>query len=146
MSAVSGIARLDRRVGEMMNCRSCNTIINYNYVADCPQCGCAVEGEDLPKLDPSTEQKESVWAYSLANIFYVLLTSVAGMISGAVVLYFSAAIVYLTFSSPETVPGEHCGRGMAIGMLSILTGAFLGTVGGTAFGVKHPIKCVNRAH
>lgn len=123
-----------------MNCRSCNTIINYHYVTDCPQCGCAVEQGDLPKLDPSTGQKESAWSYCLANIIYVLFASVAGMISGAVVLYFSAAVVYLTFSSPETYPGEHCARGMAVGMLSILTGAFFGTIGGTAFGVKHPIS------
>ena len=124
-----------------MNCRNCNSIINYNYIADCPQCGCAVERGDLPKLDPSTAsgQKQSVWSYCLANIIYVLLTSVVGMISGAVVLYFSAAVVYLTLSSPEMYPGQHCGRGMALGMLSIVTGGFLGAVGGTAFGIKHPI-------
>ena len=140
VSAVSGIPSW-RRVEEAMNCRTCNTIINYNYVTDCPQCGSAVERCDLPKLNPSTEsgQKESVWSYRLANIIYVLLTSVAGMISGAVVLYFSAAIIYIALASPETYPGQHCSRGMAVGMLSILAGGFLGTVGGTAFGVKHSI-------
>jgi hypothetical protein len=124
-----------------MNCRSCNTIINYNYVTDCPQCGCAVEQSDLPKLDPSTgAQQERDWPYYLANIFYVLSASVVGMLSGAVVLYFSAGVIYLALASPETYPGEHCGRGMAVGMLSILAGGFLGTVGGTAFSIKHSIK------
>ena len=120
-----------------MNCRNCNSIINYNYVTDCPQCGSAVEQRDLPKLDPASGQKKSVWSYRLANIIYVLLASVAGMISGAVVLYFSAAVIYISLASPETYPGEHCGRGMALGMLSILAGGFLGTVGGTAFAIKH---------
>ena len=140
MSAVSGVARLDRRVEEEMNCRSCNTIINYNYVSDCPQRGCAVERGELPKLEPSAGAQERGWPYYLANIFYVLSASVVGMLSGAVVFYFSAAAIYLALSSPEPYPGAHCGRGMAIGMLSILAGGFLGTVGGTAFSIKHSIK------
>jgi hypothetical protein len=122
-----------------MNCQNCNSIINYNYVADCPQCGCAVEQGDLPKLDPASEPKQSVWSYRLVNIIYVLLTSGVGMISGAVVLYFSGAVLYMALASPEIYPGQHCSRGMALGMLSIVTGGFLGTVGGTAFGVKNPI-------
>ena len=126
-----------------MNCRNCNSTINYNYMTACLQCGCALEGGDLPQLDPSTgaRTKETVWPYDLANVIYVLLTSGVGMISAAVVMYFGTAAIYLAISSPETFPGEHCGRGMAYGMLSILTGGFLGTVGGTAFGLKHrPFK------
>jgi len=126
-----------------MNCRNCNIAINYNYVTDCPQCGTAIEQGDLPKLDPSTGQSD--WSHHLANIILVLLTSVAGMVSGAVVLYFSAAVLYIALASPETYPGEHCGRGMAVGMLSILAGGFLGTVGGTAFGLKHSVKEMPRA-
>lgn len=141
MSAVSGIAKPEGRVEEAMNCRNCNTTINYNYVADCPQCGSAVAGGDLPKLDPSTGsgQKESVWPYRLVNVIYVLLTAGVGMISGAVVFYFSGAVLNIAFSSPETYPGESCARGTAIAMLTILTGGFLGTVGGSVFGVKHPV-------
>ena len=124
-----------------MNCRDCKSIINYNYITACLQCGCAVEGVDLPKLDPSTgtRDQENVRPHYLANLIYVLLTAGVGTISGAVVLYFGTAVIYLALSSPETFPGEHCGRGMAFGMLSILTGGFLGTVGGTAFGLKHPL-------
>jgi hypothetical protein len=124
-----------------MDCRSCNTIINYNYLTDRPQCGCAVERSKLPTLEPPTDAQEGRdWSYYVAKIFYVLLASGAGMISGAVVLYFSAAVIYLALASPETYPGEHCGRGMALGMLSILAGGFLGTVGGTAFSIKHSIS------
>lgn len=124
-----------------MNCRSCNTIINYNYVTDCPQCGCAIERSELPRLEPSTgAQGERDWSYYVTRILYVLSASVVGMISGAVVLYFSAGVIYLTLASPEPYPGAHCGRGMAIAMLSILAGGFLGSVGGTAFSIKHPIS------
>ena len=70
----------------------------------------------------------------------MLSASVVGMISGAVVLYFSAGVIYLTLASHEPYPGAHCGRGMAVAMLSILAGGFLGSVGGTAFSIKHPIK------
>ena len=124
-----------------MNCRTCNTEINYNYITNCPQCGGEVEGGDLPKRDPSTTpaKKNRVWLYSPANVVYVLITSVVSLISGAVVMYFSAAVTYLALATPETYPGQHCGRGMAIGMLSILLGGFLGTVGGAVFAVKHPI-------
>ena len=128
-----------------MNCRSCNTIINYNYVTDCPQCGCAVEQGELPKLDLSAgAQPNRGWSYYLANIIYVLLASGAGMISGAVVLYFSAAVIYLALASPEPYPGAHCSRGMALGMLSILAGGFLGTVGGAAFSIKHSIRSAQK--
>ena len=100
-----------------------------------------MEGSNLPKLDPSTvSAKVSRWPYCVANVIYVLVTSAVGMVGGAVVLYFTAAMLYIALSSPETFPGEHCGRGMAIGMLSILTGGFLGTVGGAVFGVKHPAR------
>lgn len=134
--------RAKRRIEEAMNCRNCNTTINYNYVTDCPRCGCTVEEDNLPKLDPSTrsKKKERPWLYSLVNLSYVLVTSAVGMISGAVVLYFSVAVIYLALSSPETVPGHHCGRGMAVGFFSVLIGGFLGTVGGAAFSIKHPFR------
>ena len=124
-----------------MNCRNCNTVIDYNYVADCPGCGCAVEGGNLPKLDRSTVSgQKRVWPYCLANVIYVLVTAVVGMISGAVVMYFSAAVMFIALASPETHPGENCAKGAALGLLSVLAGGFLGTVGGTAFSVKHPLR------
>ena len=92
-------------------------------------------------LDPSTGsgQKERVWPYRLVNVIYVLLTAGVGMISGAVVFYFSGAVIYMALSTPETYPGENCAQGTALGFLAILTGGFLGTVAGTAFGVKHRV-------
>ena len=124
-----------------MNCRNCNTRIDYNYLKNCPQCGCEVEARGLPKLDPTinSAKKKRVWLH-LANVAYVLFTGAVGMIGGAVTLYFSAGVIYMALQTPETYPGQNCGRGTAIAMLSIFLGAFLGTVGGAAFAVKHPIK------
>ena len=124
-----------------MNCRNCNSRIDYNYVTNCPQCGCEVEGGNLPKLDPSIDSgtNRRLWLSRFASLWYVLTAAVVSMISGAVVLYLSAAVIYIAVQTPETRPGENCAKGMAIGMLSILLGAFLGTVAGTAFAVKHPI-------
>ena len=123
-----------------MNCKNCNAIIDYNYLTACPQCGDALDEANLPKFDPAKESKKKagVWPY-LAKTFYVLLTSAVGMVSGAVVIYTSAAVIYLALTSPAKYPGQNCGRGMAIGMLSMMLGAFLGTVGGAVFSIKHPI-------
>lgn len=125
-----------------MNCQNCKSKIDYNYLTNCPQCGCEVKGGDLPKLDPSINsgRKKNNLLHQFLNPIYVLFTGLVGMISGAVVLYFGGAIVYMALQTPERVPGEHCARGMAIGMLCLLSGAFLGTVGGTAFAMKHLIS------
>jgi hypothetical protein len=124
-----------------MKCRNCNAIINYNYLTACPQCGSVLDEGDLPKIDPCIEgrKKEAGWRYYVANTIYVLVASAAGMVSGAVLIYVSAAIIYIALESPEKYPGQHCGRGMAVGMLSMMAGAFLGTVGGAVFSVKHLI-------
>lgn len=128
-----------------MNCRNCNTVINYNYLTNCPQCGCAVQEGELPKLDPSTRshKKHRAWLYYLENLTYVLVTSGMGMISGAVVFYVSAALVFIALSSAETYPGENCAKGAALGFLSVLIGGFLGTVGGAVFSIKHPLPISN---
>lgn len=139
VSHVSGIELEELR--KAMTCRNCNARIDYNYLKNCPQCGCEVETGNLPKLDPTinSANEKPFWLY-LANVVYVLVTGAVGMVAGAVTLYFSAGVTYMALQTPETYPGEHCARGMAIGMLSILLGAFLGTIGGTVFAVKHLIK------
>lgn len=60
--------------------------------------------------------------------------------SGAVVMYFTAGVFFsILLSNPGGNPSENCARGAAIGFLSILSGAFLGTVGGSAFATKHVV-------
>ena len=125
-----------------MNCRNCNSAIDYNYQTNCPHCGCELEPESLPKLDPSMvhASKSRKWILRVMNLVYVLFTGAVGLVSGAVVLYATGAVIYLTLRGPETRPGENCAEGMAIGLLMVVAGSFLGTVAGTAFAVKHPIS------
>lgn len=130
-----------------MNCQSCNTIIDYRFLSNCTACGCAVEPADQPQpfTIPHGQLIESVqksrsWIRAIANLGYVLLNSVVGMISGGVIVYFGAALIYRAiYSGVNEDPGVACARGQAIGLLSIVIGAFLGTMIGSAFAVKRPL-------
>ena len=94
--------------------------------------------DSLP--DPPFMQSGLSWKQSLINLCYVFATSIAGMISGAVVLYFLAAIIYRTFFMDlGGNPSNRCAQGMAVASLSILCGAFLGIVGGSILAVKKPL-------
>ena len=129
-----------------MNCQSCNTRIDYRFLTNCAECGRAVEPDPLqvdatPEFQPlEPVEKRLGWKKSLANLVYVFAASVMGMFSGAVVMYFSAAFFYIAlFRNVNDDPSTACARGAAIATLSILSGGFLGTMGGTAFGIKRPM-------
>jgi hypothetical protein len=130
-----------------MNCQSCNTRIDYRFVTNCEGCGCAVETDgllkpnSLPDIQPfESAKKIGSWKREIVNLTYVLVSSVAGMISGAVIVYVGAALVYsAVYSGVDENPSVACARGMAIGFLSIVVGAFLGTVGGSMMAVKRPL-------
>jgi hypothetical protein len=84
------------------------------------------------------------WKRRLVNLVYVLMISLAGMVSGAVALYVGFAILCITIlnhlpKDPTEEPGATCARGMFLTFMVIVSGAFLGTVGGTAFAVKRPL-------
>lgn len=124
-----------------MNCRNCNSNIDYNYVSNCPECGGELEKDELPKLDPSmmTAEKRRKWTYRSTNLLYTLSLAFAGMFAGAMVTYVSFGAIYLAVRSPEPTPGAHCGEGMALGFLSLFAGAFLGTVAGAVLAVRRPV-------
>lgn len=130
-----------------MNCQNCNTRIDYRFVTNCERCGCAVETEgqlkpnSIPDIQPvESAQKSLSWRRKIVNLLYVLASSVMGMISGAVIVYVGAGLVYSAmYSGVEENPSVACSRGMAVGFLSIVVGAFLGTVGGSAMAVKRPL-------
>jgi len=136
-----------------MNCQSCNTEIDYRFLSDCTVCGSAVEpaGPTQPPTIPKGQLIESIqksrsWMRAMANVGYVLVTSVVGMISGAVIVYVGAALIYrAVYINVNENPSVACARGQAIGLLSILVGAFLGTMIGSAFAVKRPL-CKTPAH
>ena len=124
-----------------MNCRNCNSNIDYNYLSNCPECGCELEKDDLPKLDPSMRKvrKKRIWIYRLTNLLYVVSTAFVGMIAGTVVTYAIAAAIYMAVRGPELAPHAHCVEGATVGILSCLGGAFFGSVAGTALAVKRPV-------
>jgi hypothetical protein len=131
-----------------MNCQSCNTRVDYLFLTNCEQCETQVEAADgcqLPPLalEPIVETRVG-WKRRLVNVVYVLASSLAGMVSGAVALYVGFAILCITIlnnlpKDPNELPGATCARGMFITFVVIMTGAFLGTVGGTAFAIKKPL-------
>lgn len=123
-----------------MNCQRCNSRIDYRFVTNCPHCGAeATQAAPPPNLVESI--KESLtWTQRLVNLGYVFASAIAGLVSGAVTLYFLGAMFYITFLSASTGnPSRDCARGTAFAGLSILSGAFLGTIGGTTFALKKPL-------
>ena len=127
-----------------MNCRSCNTTIDYRFLSNCSKCGTEVRPEIVPqaielpkKVALAPQQKRASWTQLVANVFYVLMSSLVGMLSGAIAVYFTAGVFCSILSSAAANSSESCARGTAIAMLSILSGAFLGTAGGSAFAAKH---------
>jgi len=123
-----------------MNCQSCNSIIDYRFVTNCAHCGAEATQADPPPNLVESIDKSLTWTQRLINLAYVFVGAIAGMVSGGVVLYFLGAIFYINFLSGSTGnPGRDCARGTAFAALSILSGAFLGTIGGTTFAIKKPL-------
>jgi len=140
-SDVSGINEVT------MNCSSCDTRIDYRFLSNCEHCGNAIDPADVSEGDlmspAQSVEKRLTWTRRLVNLAYVLVSSIAGMISGATAIYFGYALACITvlnhidfgFESPSAA----CARGTALAFLSIMVGAFFGIVGGTAFAVKKPL-------
>jgi hypothetical protein len=128
-----------------MNCQNCNTPIDYRFLTNCAHCE-AKQASLLPEVliqAPIESEKHATWTRRFVNFLYLMVSSGAGMFSGAVVVYFCAAFTYRLFLSNTVDPGHGCGgRGAAIVVLSMFTGAFLGTIGGSVFAVKNPL-CKN---
>lgn len=130
-----------------MNCQSCNTKIDYRFLSNCTACGCAVQPTDssqqelLPQFQPmESVRKHLTWRRHLVNLGYLLVSSAAGlMIGSAVILYGGALIIRALDISMR------CGTGSAVGLLLLVVGAFLGTIGGSAFAVKRPL-CKTPVH
>jgi len=133
--------RYFRHHEEAMNCQSCNTTIDYRFQTNCADC--EIERVDLVAIDQFHESVESknrnTWPRRGVNLVYLLTLSAAAMISGAVVLYFGVAITCAVFIRGSSTAIHNCAEGNRLAILSIWLGAFLGTVGGSAFAVKNPV-------
>ena len=125
-----------------MNCLSCDTTIDYRFQTSCAQCETMEASLPIPPLQALVEslEKRLTWTQRVVNLLYLLISSAAGMISGAVILYFAGTTIYNVFLRDNHNTIHSCGGpGEAIAIYSILGGAFLGTVGGSVFAIKKPI-------
>lgn len=126
-----------------MNCKSCDTRIDYRFVTNCEHCGAEVKPAGLSQTDfQSAEpvQKRLTWRRRLGNLIYLLASSGAGMFTGSVTFFFGGALVFSILRGLDALPkSEGCGNGMFISFLVLVSGAFLGTVGGSVFAVKRPL-------
>ena len=127
-----------------MKCQECSAPIDYGFTTNCEQCGSKVEPTGLSQHDSSTDLEDrpnrlQSGLRRVANFVYIIVGSLAGMVLGAVTTYFSVGIVCILFLSSTGNPSNDCARGQAIGILSILLGAYLGTVGGSVLTAKRPI-------
>lgn len=138
--------RLARSASEVaMNCQRCNTTIDYRFLSNCSKCGSEVGPETVPqaielpqKVAVAPQQKRASWIRLVASVFSVLISSLVGMVSGAVTVYFTAGVLFsILLSNAGGNPSENCARGTAIGVLAILSGAFLGTAAGSAYATRH---------
>src|SRR6185503_3047274 len=85
---------------DTMNCQSCNTRVDYLFLTNCEQCGnqvgpADVSQVDLMHLDPIVEPRLN-WKRRVVNLVYVLMSSLAGLVSGAVALYVFFAVLCIT--------------------------------------------------
>ena len=125
-----------------MNCQSCNTTIDYRFQTNCAHCETEQASLPVPLIEAPIEsvEKRFTWTRRVVSLIYVLTISAATMISSAVVLYFSSAIIYNYFlRRPVNGPHSCGGPEEAVAIFSMLIGAFLGTVGGSSFAMKNPV-------
>jgi len=125
-----------------MNCQSCNTTIDYRFQTNCAHCETEQASLPVPLIEAPIEsvEKRFTWTRRVVSLIYVLTISAATMISSAVVLYFSSAIIYNYFlRRPVNGPHSCGGPEEAFAIFSMLIGAFLGTVGGSVFATKNPV-------
>lgn len=126
-----------------MNCQQCNARIDYRFITNCPECGCEVEIAIQPGSTPDLPTAERTKKLArgkraVLNAVYVFASSLLGMFSGAFVTY---AFVGVIITILTEITGRHlgCGGGMLIGLLTIIAGAILGSVSGSAIAIKHPL-------
>jgi hypothetical protein len=127
-----------------MNCLSCNAKIDYRFLTNCSYCDCELEKADClqsdssPALPPARSGENAfTWRQRAGNVACIFVSAIVGMTSGAVLVYFTGAMVCAALLRDTGNPGENCARGTAIGFLLIVLGAWLGTIGGSVFAVKH---------
>ena len=134
-SEVSGVAEV------VMNCKSCNARIDYRFVSNCVECGGEIQQGSLPPSNLlQMSEPRLTWIQKLINAVYILVGSMAGLISGGVGAYYAFAITYRVFFHTPDQRSTSCGNWPdLIVIFSILASAYLCMVGGTVFTLKKPL-------
>ena len=124
-----------------MNCKSCNARIDYRFVSNCVECGSEIQQASLRQSNLlEMLEPRLTWIQKLINAVYILVGSMAGLVSGGVGAYFAFAITYRVFFHDPDHRSTSCGSGPdLIIIFSILATAYLGMVGGTVFTLKKPL-------
>ena len=124
-----------------MNCKSCNARIDYRFVSNCVECGGEIQQASLPQSNMlQMSEPRLTWIQKLVNAVYILVGSMAGLMSGGVGAYFAFAITYRVFFHNPDQRSTSCGSWPdLIIIFSILASAYLGMVGGTVFTLKKPL-------
>ena len=127
-----------------MNCERCNARIDYRFFTSCPHCGCEIKRADVPQSNPVSDPLEQpvepilTWKEEAVNVAHIFVSSISGMISGAVVVYLFVAVTYSALSAGPTTSSS-CGWGTVVALFSLVLGGFLGTIGGCVLAVKRPL-------
>ena len=128
-----------------MNCKSCNARIDYRFVSNCEECGCKIQPAGLPQSNPlQMPEPRLTWIQKVINAVYILVGSMAGLISGGVGVYYSYVIIYRVFLYSPQERSTSCGGPDVILLLLVLASAYLGMVGGTVFTLRKPLCRVAR--
>ena len=123
-----------------MNCEKCDTTIDYRFLTNCANC--ETEPTGLPTIDihpVESVKRKHTWTRRIVNTLYILTVSMAGMFAGAAFVLFSATVAFSVFRTETDSVSHDCARGTLIGILCLLVGGFLGTVGASIFAAKHPV-------
>lgn len=124
-----------------MNCPKCAKSIEYRFSAVCPNCQTELPATNSalecfePVVPLQSKKRNLSIGQHVGNALVVLITAATCTVGGAVMMYGLAGILYRTFLSGP-VDSAGCARGMAVAMLSIVIGAFLGCTGGSIVGYK----------
>ena len=130
-----------------MNCQSCDTRIDYRFLTRCSHCDAEIRPSHLATKDTAKDlcltkpvAKAFSWFDGVLNLAFVAVTSITGMFTGAIAIYFTVVIFFIVFAGPS--PGAHneshdCARGNAIGIMALFSGALLGLAAGIVIGARN---------
>ena len=134
-----------------MNCPNCTAPMEYRFSTICSYCESEFstsEGmiDDCRTLDSPRSfdgfVHDAYWhviGNYVRNGLLILFCSGLGSVLGGLVMWFTAGLAAMAIIRTGN-PSDDCAAGAAVTMLSLLTGGFLGCIGGTIGGYRNIIR------